>query len=299
MADHEPREHSAQPRFLFGVTFTVTSCILVIVALGMAAVTWQQWSAAKEQTDDLQRRNAMLVMNQVEAHIDLFLRPAESYVQEMSVLPLMGDTNDPALLATSLAAASQIVEAGFLSVEGQDSIVERLDGALSFQTIDRRGDPIFEQQRQLRAMASEPTWGAPVYDSNIKAPVVTVWHAVRRDGRFIGAWHAAISIASLSEVVSEIGDQFEGTAFVMFGKDSVLAHPNLASQHPDVVPGKPSVDVSRVGDIILGSVWNAAAPSSKPVTIKRSCLLRTPTKVARRIPASCVACTTTAANRGR
>jgi len=45
----------------------------------------------------------------------------------------------------------------------------------------------------------------------------------------------------------------------MFGKDSVLAHPNLASQHPDVVPGKPSVDVSRVGDIILGNVWNAAA----------------------------------------
>ncbi len=259
MADDEPREGAAQPKFLFGVTFTVTSCILIIVAVGMAAVTWQQWSTAKQQTDELQRRNAMLVMNQVESHINLFLLPGESYVQEMSALPVMGDLNDPALLATSLAAASQIVEAGFLSVDGIDTVVARVDGALSFQTIDRRSEPSFEAERELRALATTPSWGTPSYDENFKAPLVTVWHAVRRGGQYLGAWHAAVSIAGLSDVVSEIGDQFEGTAFVMFGKDRVLAHPNLASQHPDAEPGSPSVNVNRVGDIILGDVWSAAA----------------------------------------
>lgn len=258
MAESKPRNGSASPRVLFGVTFTITTCILVIVAVGMVAVTWQQWDAAKQRTDELQHRNALLLMSQVESYLEQFLLPAEAYVQEMSSLPVLNDINNPALLSASLAAAPQIVEAGFLTVDGRDTVVERSDGALSFQTVERAGESAFEAGRQLRAMATTPRWDNPVYDPDAQASVVTVWQAVRRDGQYLGAWHASVSVAALSEAVTRIGDKFDGTAFVMFGANSVLAHPNLASQHPDAAPGHPGVDVNRVGDLVLDGIWAKA-----------------------------------------
>ncbi|MCG8544131.1 MAG: adenylate/guanylate cyclase domain-containing protein, partial [Alphaproteobacteria bacterium] len=63
-----------------------------------------------------------------------------------------------------------------------------------------------------------------------------------------------VSMPELSEFITSVGDQFAATAYILYGKDRVLAHPNLTSRHPDIGEGNPAVRLNRVGDPVLAGL---------------------------------------------
>ncbi len=55
----------------------------------------------------------------------------------------------------------------------------------------------------------------------------------------------------LSDLVTQVGDAFDSTAFILLGETQVLAHPNLMSRPPDLAEDNPTVAINRVGDMVL------------------------------------------------
>ena len=76
-------------------------------------------------------------------------------------------------------------------------------------------------------------------------------HPLRRDGEFVGMLFALISVQELSSLVTEIGALHRATAFVLFGPDRVIAHPNLASRHPARTATTSVAAVGDIGDPVL------------------------------------------------
>lgn len=263
MTGQEAAVGQKKSRFIVGITFTVTSCILAIVIVGVGVVSFQQWRSAKQAADAAMAHNADLVVSQVERLVAQFLSPAEAFVQGMAAKTAAADWVDrghmvPAdVLTAALAAVPRVESAGMLYDDGTDVFAERTADGLNVRTADRREDPSFEALREFRATATAPSWSDPTYDSASKAPVLTVWRAVRKDGRYYGAWHADVTAADLSEQILQIGEGVGGTAFIIAGDDGMLAHPNLMSSHPDPEAGHPLAGVARIGDLVLEAFWDA------------------------------------------
>ena len=178
----------------FGITLTLTACVLSIVAVGICAVAWQQWTAAKRNTEDLTIRNAGLVIGQIDSYLDQFLDPAAQYVGRMAETAVpngwhLEDTRIPNdILAASVAAAPEIITAGMLFNTGKDAQYVSKDGDSAHYLNDRSGDAYYESFRELRAMAKNPSWVEPAYDQVLETSSVRVWHAIRAGGQYFGAW---------------------------------------------------------------------------------------------------------------
>ena len=255
---------AAAPRFRVGITLTITACILIIVALGVGMVTWQQWDVAKRNTEELTRRNASLVIGQVDVYLKQFLDPVADYVDHMPDHAITAgwhhrpdDIPDDVLLA-SIAAVPAIRNAGLLFFEGRDVRLENHEGVGVLRNVDRTNDPTYEDLRALLSTALEARWSRPIFDTLLDAALIKSWHAVRQADRYFGAWYAGVPLTAISQAVADVGERFGGTAFVLTDDGKVLAHPNMASKHPDQGPGKPTVGIGRVGDIVLDGIWRMA-----------------------------------------
>jgi class 3 adenylate cyclase len=85
---------------------------------------------------------------------------------------------------------------------------------------------------------------------------INVGEALHRDGALIGYLVAAVSVPELSQIVTAIGDLYGMTAFILQGRDQVVAHPMLVYGHPEQSEASPAVGLLRVGDPVLGALWN-------------------------------------------
>lgn len=246
------------------ITVTVTTAILLIVGIGIGAVGLQQWTMAKRTTDELMQRNATLVIDQVDTYLAQFMEPAANYTRHMAARALMTGWNEEATpitgeeLAASIAAAPEIVSAGMLYNSGRDVRVEQRDGKTVSQEYQRKDVDYFEDLRPFLSLATEPKWAPPIFDPGLDESIINVWHVVRGDGRFYGAWYAGVSLAAISEAIADVGDSLNGTAFVIHGEKNVLAHANLMSSHPEPTFGSPTVGIGRIGDYILEGIWDKA-----------------------------------------
>ena len=80
-------------------------------------------------------------------------------------------------------------------------------------------------------------------------------HPVFVDGAFKGLLIAFISMRSLSEFISELDSEFGHNAFVLYGRDAVLAHPMMAYGYPDLTALNPLPPQATFGDPVLASMW--------------------------------------------
>ncbi len=60
-------------------------------------------------------------------------------------------------------------------------------------------------------------------------------------------------------MTTELGDDFDATAFILYGRDHVLAHPNLTFAHPEQTEDAPLVGLDRIGDPVLEEIWEGKA----------------------------------------
>jgi len=251
-------------RPFFGITLTITASIMLIVAVSITAVAWQQWTAANRNTEELAHRNGILAIGRIDAYLDQFLRPAAAYVKQMANVAVAAgwhredSTIGGGVMEASVAAAPEIVNSGMMFYSGLDFRFDRFADDTRHRIYHRANTPYYENLRALLAGANEPTWSPPAFDTVLNSSILQVWHAVRDDDQYAGAWYASVSLAAISEAVTEVGDGMNGFAFVIRGKDHVLAHANLMSRHPEQSGISPTVRIGRVGDLVLDGIWQQA-----------------------------------------
>ncbi len=190
---------------------------------------------------------------------------------------------DPAIDQVDFVA--RLFESGAIDLSDRNRVQDILTGALAgtpqvgalltwdpgfathgvYSDIDRNIGPIFTDfpntpdiLRMLEAMGEAPdlVFGDLMYvEGNT---YVNLGRALRHDGRLLGYLGTGVTLQELSRLVTEVSDLFGITAFILHGRERVLAHPFMVGGHPEQSARNPTVGLTRVGDPVVAAIWSGA-----------------------------------------
>ncbi len=232
----------------------------LLVLLAVATVLALQFRASQITTFKYLNDKAQAIVRQIEFDIRHYLDPAVDQVEFIARQIESGayDLNDTArltdFLTGSLAGVPQIAAIASWDNDLRSVGVRRdPDGGTRLMEADARDDPAIRKAAGEMADADGPFWGELVFSG---VTLINLRRPLRRDGELIGFLVAVITVPGLSELMIQTGDQFEATAFILYDRDRVLAHPFLTAVHEDQSRENPVVRLNNVGDLILSNLWN-------------------------------------------
>ena len=245
------------------LTITLATAIGFLVLVTVGTVFGVGVWLAQKNTFDLLSANAHQAIaadvNQIEQH----LRPAEHQTRFLANRITKGEI-DPAnreqfgrMLIGALAAVPQIETVMFINPQLQAFAGGRniAHDHVALNDIDYSSDPVIRQSMQ--DVVDGPLWGPPVWRGAHQKTYLNRAYPVRRDGVFIGAVVAVVSVEHLSNFISEKGLETTGNRFILYGRDHILAHWLLMRGYPDRTSEKPLPRLDGFGDPVLASIWQS------------------------------------------
>ncbi|MEM7226666.1 MAG: cache domain-containing protein, partial [Pseudomonadota bacterium] len=252
------------------LTIVVIFVALVVVLLG-AVMAVNYLSGLRNTTTlvaELAQRSSGFVTDELRDHLDSVVEQSDWVAGLMT-----DDVVDPAdeavlgqVLLGALAATPQVAMLAF--VDPEMTVVRGIRGEAGEGREVRIGpprDPEFADRMQASARARDDGfWNEILYSERTQRAYVNYVRPVRRDGAFLGVVVALVSLNELSDLVSDVSNQLEGTVFILVERDRVIAHPNLTSPHPELSKASPTVGIGRVGDLVLAQFWS---PETEPLKL--------------------------------
>ncbi len=243
------------------ITITLATAIGFLVLVTVGSVFGVGVWLAQKNTFDLLSANVHQAVAADVNRIETHLRPAEHQTRFLANQIASGRV-DPAdreqfgrLLIGALAAVPQIEAVIFIDpalqsfAAGRD--VERDRVALT--AIDNSRDPII--RKHMEDVLQGPVWGPPVWREEFQKTYLNRAYPVSRDGVFVGAVVAVVSVQHLSNFISEKGPKSAGNRFILYGRDHILAHWLLMRGYPDRSSEEPLPRLDGFGDPVLASIW--------------------------------------------
>jgi len=255
---------AAERRVPLSVFLAASIGLAMLVSLGL--VLWLTLGTARENTLRLLSDKAALVLTLVEARTQQFLAPAEALTDEISRRIASGeiDTGDPAALTQALryalAAAPQLNAAVFADLDGGLVVTFRSpDGDIGVNLARWTDDPAIVRAMQplLDDDNPEPGWGEPLYSADAETTLIYYSRPTRLDGRIAGAVIATTSVPNLSAFLATIATPGEIGTFVLYGRERVLAHADLAQPNALLGPAAPLPTLADLGNSALAAIWAA------------------------------------------
>ncbi|MGH6949224.1 MAG: adenylate/guanylate cyclase domain-containing protein [Kiloniellales bacterium] len=232
---------------------------LLLVALG--AVLWIVLSTAQRNTYDLLRANAELTIGSIAARVEQHLGTAETLANNLAQ-SIGNETLDPAdeerfvvALRGALAAVPQVSGVAFFDRDlkairvgrrGSDplTLISEADPDLGIERLMQRGE---SERRTI--------WNPVVWLEEMNAPHVSVAAPVFRDDELFGMVAAVVSISALSQFIEQIDRDSDTHAFILYGREAVLAHASLAGGLRGLSAAHPLPSLGEVNDSILNEIW--------------------------------------------
>lgn len=235
--------------------------LAMLVSLGL--VLWLTLGTARDNTLALLRDKAQLVLTLVQARTDQFLAPAEALTAEVARRIAQGEI-DPAdqrrlvdALGYAMAAAPQLNAAVYVDPSGWLlSIYRKTDGTFGWDREDWSADPVIVEA--VREMGEDDwrdgRWGEPFYSAGAGSTLVYFAHPVRMAGA-LGFVVATATIRDLSAFIASIDAPGQIGAFILYGRDRVIAHAALATTGPLGSTAEPLPTIGDLGDPSLNLIW--------------------------------------------
>ena len=236
-------------------------CFGLLVVLAVAAVLFIGFFTSRENTLGLLNEKSMMIIGLIETRVRNHLDPAlyQARFIDRQVQAGVVDQEDQDgledLLIGTLAATPQVTALVHWDTAMRRTVAEvGPNGQAIIEQVERDGRARILAIAERARKAKGPFWGDLVYSEQLGVSLVNLIQPLRRDGQFSGFIAIVVSMPELSEFITSVGDQFAATAYILYGKDRVLAHPNLTSRHPDIGEGNPAVRLNRVGDPVLAGL---------------------------------------------
>ena len=232
------------PRRSKGVPIS-TALVAGVVALNAAAsgsVLAINYVTAREATLALLRGQANLGLTLLEGRVESQLAP----VREMAlgVVRLLADpaaTPDEAAIAAVLRATLTAVPqaTGIVYVTADARVVQASRSGADLIEIAAAGEYVaglgsmledadamhemMEGAEQMRA----PAWLPPIWVHDLKQPVLALEAPARRADEFAGVLFVVVALGDVANFLADLKANGSADAFVLYGGDRVLAHPDL------------------------------------------------------------------------
>ena len=244
------------------VTLVLAASMALLVLLSVVLVITIQASASQRNTFQLLREVTALVVEYMDRSLRTHLDPAEAQAAfvarqiESGAFDLEDRERLHDLLTGAVAGTPQI--AALLTWDRElrrFGVWREPDGSTGILQGDQSDDPLIRAAAEDMEAREGPVWGELVFREG--ASRINLRQPLRRGGETVGFLVAAIAVQDLSALAASLSSVLDGTAFVLQGRDGVLAHPNLTSNHPEQSTESPLVRLDRVGDLVLAEIWNA------------------------------------------
>ena len=235
-----------------GLGFFVLTSVAGVLSVGLVS--------GYRNTVDLLRQKAELLTSSQETQIRRYLGAAEDQLQFTAQLVRAGDVSAgseedfTSLLLGSLAATPQITAILYIDESFELVGAERRDGDTSALFASVRGDPDLTAVLQQASERESGWWGELLWREEYGQALLNYSLPIRTETGG-GVLVALVSTTLLSEFVSDLEMEFGANAFVLMGRDRVLAHPLLAFGYDGLTRLSPLPDLARFGDPVLQSMW--------------------------------------------
>jgi adenylate cyclase len=242
------------------ITLALALSISLLVILAVSLVLLIGLGVGRQNTLDLLNRQAALLVDALEQGVEAHLEPARRQVRflarvfETGEVSLADRQRVLDLLTGALAGTPQL--SALITWDADHhriGVFNERDGAYGPIPGDEETRPGI--RARLDQLPAEATWGELVFTRG--QTFINVGQSLHHDGKVIGYLVAAVSVPELSQIVTEIGDAYGMNAFILQGRDQVVAHPMLVFGHPEQSETSPAVGRLRVGDPVLGALWDA------------------------------------------
>jgi class 3 adenylate cyclase len=249
-----------------GLGFFVLTAVASVLTVGLVS--------GYQNTIELLRQKAALLVssevNQTRFYLHAARDQVDFIVDQIERGEVEADLDDEfvSLMMGAVAATPQIVSLNFVDSGNRLTGVERQDSVVTplFQSI--RGDDDFRDLVESVREAREPLWGAILWREEYGQATLNYHAPVVRDGELLGVVTALISIERLSEYISDLETEFGANAFILYGRDHVLAHPLMAFGYSGLTRLNPLPKQAVFSDPILSSMWE-----DRPVGFLESMML--------------------------
>jgi len=236
---------------LVGIGGLVAAAVLSVLAIGLGSST--------RNTYDLLADKADLVMSSVEQQIRLHLEPARHQAEFLAdmVASRELDIANRTQLAEALYAAQSAtpdVSSLILVDAAMQAMIVTRAGVVTFY--DWSDDQVTRERLEEAGRTKQPFWGEVLWTRQLGA-FINLRTPLWRDGAFVGALATPVQVGSLSRTLQTIPGAVIGRAFVLRGRDEVLAHPHLAAQRSLATDERqPLPRLDQIDDPILARIWD-------------------------------------------
>ncbi len=263
LTSSEPQDTVVRRSSTLPVALVLAGSMAVLVLAAVVSVLVIGLWTSQRNTVDLLNQRSVLIIGSIESDVRGYLEPALAQVEFVRRRVAAGDV-EPSdqrrmsdLLSGSLAAAPQIEVIVFWDTDFRQLIVvnDAPDDPSNVIVVERDNSETARIKDERARAATGPFWDDIVFSSEVGISYVNLVQPLRVDGEYVGFLAVGVSLSELSKYVTEVGDLFDVNAFILYGRDRVLAHPLLTQTHPEQSEDNPVVALDRVGDIVLEGIW--------------------------------------------
>ena len=238
----------------FGIIIAVTAAALILAL-----------ESGRQNTLALVRDRSERIIDTIVERTRLHLEPARDQSKFLAKLVLEGDL-DPqdeaasmSQLRAALAGIPQIAAVAIIRTDLKQLRVERHGNDVIMRKIDMRSVPGLDEAFEMARSAGHPVWGELLWSERLDQPLVNVRTPLWHEDNFLGILLTTVSVAELSRFLAKSPAGSDVGAFILFGRNKVLAHAALA-HNPDLFRrDKILPDVTELGDPVLASIWSGEA----------------------------------------
>ena len=236
----------------FGFSIAITAAALVLAL-----------ESGRQNTIALVRDRSERIIDVIVQRIELHLRPPRDQSEFVASLVRKGDldlTDELEImrhLRTALAGTPQVGALAVIRTDLRQLRVERRGEDLITRSIDMRTVPGLDEAFEMAQAAGRPVWGEPLWSERLHQPMVNIRTPLWRGNSFLGILLTTVTVAELSQFLADFPAGSGVGAFIIYGRDHVLAHAALAKNPSLFKPDQPLPKIVEVGDPVLGSIWNA------------------------------------------
>lgn len=218
---------------------------------------------ARTNLAELLRDKWQLVTDLIVDRIDAHLSPVEAQTAYIArwIEADPSRLNDPKALAAfmrgSLSALPQVAGIAFITPDYRAIVVPRNEDRVVEENWAEKAE-IVEGVDSVKS-SGYPNWSSPMLSPFTTATIIAYRQPVRANGKFLGIIAPAVTVHEIGEFLRRISNDYGVTAFVLYGRDAILAHQDMPLFSFEPTMQKPLPALDRKYDRVLGEIWSRKA----------------------------------------
>ena len=237
------------------------SIVFIAVAIVLAIGLWSARTNTFSLINSLVQQTVNSSVDKIVSHLEPVERQARSIAEAIAAGEISPKNEKEFIrfIRASLRPLPQLGGTAFIAPNRRVVLVIRKGPVIRF---DGSRDP--DVADTFANFNKGGNWGRPVARKDESERLSTVMNyriPARRNGKLLGFIASTVRIRDLSVYLGSLGARFGINAFILYGKDRVLAHELLGKDdYPGLSPQNPLPKLDTFRDPVLANIWTGPRP---------------------------------------